>query len=175
MPRLIHVDKKLKTTDNLDNHISNHKSQNEQLKKISTLSSGHHIYKLGSTRPSRAAYYVVDPNSKKVKAKILGSQEGNNLKVHWAVKHESLKHPMTDVYKHLIIRHNLTLTSDTEHSPGSQKVYKNLANDPDLHTSLIDDDGNKTEINTKDFHKNYFPNEIPDLRFQIKGKNNGKN
>ncbi len=173
MPNLISSVPPIKDRDESDLNMTLEQKLGVNYKKARKISThnNHHIYKYSSDHDS-TMYFAVHPETKRIKAQLVGGQSGNTFDVRWAGKHSSYEGKVRDLYKHFAKEHQLTLRSDLEHSPGTMATYKSISDDPEFEIKRISiSSGKELQLHTGDnFSKNYSRKE-PESRFIVRYKN----
>ena len=151
--------------DPYDEHIESLRDDFKTLRHISTMPTGHQIWK-GVDRSKSSFYYATDPN-KRITSVLSGEQKNKDFHIHWAGNSKDSGISMNDIRAHLVNRHGLKLISDTEHSPGTAKNYASLIKRNDVELRVKNEKGRvlKTPVKSEwDLTKRYLE---PGSRFVV--------
>lgn len=119
-------------------------------KHVSTMDTGHHIYKLRHETPGHPidTYHAWNPKTKKVDVKVSGDQRDHFLEVSGLYSYKDSKVKAHKFLAHIIKHHDLNLMSDATQTYGARKVWKLLGCEPGIETKGYNKKGQK-ELKTK--------------------------
>jgi len=103
------------------------KSSDSTLKKLSTTSSGHHIYSSYDKNTGYHYFHAYDPEKKKSTITVQGRLRNGVLHNLYLASHKDNTLPAHKFYSHLLNKEHITALASKNQSPGAKSVWGKLS------------------------------------------------